>query len=113
MNVELRSPGHTTVAPDVLVSIARLTALKVTGVEAMGKAPIWSRDAHTADGVRLQLENGTVNLDLYLILQRDTNLRQVARDVQDQVARAISEMIGMQPGRINIHIEDIFYPEAV
>jgi uncharacterized alkaline shock family protein YloU len=61
--------------------------------------------------VRLQIVDGVVDLDLYLILEKDTNLRQVARDVQQAVAEAVSKMIGMQPGRINIHIEDIFYPE--
>jgi uncharacterized alkaline shock family protein YloU len=32
--------------------------------------------------------------------------------VQASVARAISEMLGMVAGRINIHIDDIFYPPA-
>jgi uncharacterized alkaline shock family protein YloU len=77
----------------------------------MAKAPLWTRETHTADGVRLQLLDGTVDLDLYLILEKDTSLRQVARDVQDAVSRAVSEMIGMTAGRINVHIEDIFYPE--
>jgi uncharacterized alkaline shock family protein YloU len=112
MTVELRSPGQTTVAPDVLLSIARLTALGVAGVQAMGKAPLWKRETHTADGVRLQIVDGVVDLDLYLILEKDTNLRQVARDVQEAVTLAVSKMIGMQPGHINVHIEDIFFPET-
>jgi uncharacterized alkaline shock family protein YloU len=112
MTVELRSPGQTTVAPDVLLSIARLTALGIPGVVVMGKAPLWTRESHTSDGVRLQIEDGVVDLDLYLILAKDTNLRQVARQVQETVAEAVSKMIGMQPGRINVHIEDIFYPET-
>lgn len=112
MTVELRSPGQTTVAPDVLLAISRLTALKVDGVHAMAKAPVWSRDAQTADGVVLHLDEGTAHIDLHLVLEKDTNLRQVAREVQDAVARAISEMVGMQPGRIDVHIADIFYPET-
>jgi uncharacterized alkaline shock family protein YloU len=112
MTLELRSPGQTTVAPDVLLAIARLTTLSVAGVHAMGKAPGWSKDAHTAEGVRLELDETNVDIDLYLILDNGVNLRQVARDVQDAVSRAVSEMIGMQAGRINVHIEDIFYPET-
>lgn len=111
MSSELRSPGLTTVAPDVLLSIARLTALKIEGVQSMAKAPIWGRDRHAADGVVVQIDGDLVSLDLYLVLNKDTNLRQVARDVQDQVARSIAEMVGMQPGSINVHIEDIYFPD--
>jgi uncharacterized alkaline shock family protein YloU len=50
-----------------------------------------------------------VNLDLYLILCKDVNIREVSRQVQHNVARAISEMVGMQVGRVNIHIDDIDY----
>jgi uncharacterized alkaline shock family protein YloU len=50
-----------------------------------------------------------VNIDLHLILCKDVNIRDVSRQVQHNVARAISEMVGMQVGRVNIHIEDIDY----
>ncbi|MQC26547.1 MAG: Asp23/Gls24 family envelope stress response protein [Chloroflexi bacterium] len=42
--------------------------------------------------------------------QNDVNLRQVSRTIQDDVARALTEMVGMQAGQINIHIEDIDFP---
>jgi uncharacterized alkaline shock family protein YloU len=110
MTTELRSPGQTTVAPDVLLAIARLTTLKIEGVHAMGKAPLWAREFHTGDGVQALIEGGHADLDLFLILDHEVNLRQVGREVQTQVTRAISEMVGMQPGRVNIHIEDIYFP---
>jgi uncharacterized alkaline shock family protein YloU len=31
--------------------------------------------------------------------------------VQKAVSRAISEMVGMEPGKINIHVEDIDFEE--
>ncbi len=112
MSNELRPPGLTTVAPDVLLSIARLTALQVPGVYAMAKTPRRGKDEHATEGVLATIVGDEVDLELHLVLEKDTNLRQVARDVQDQVHRAISEMVGMQPGGINVHIEDIYYPEA-
>jgi uncharacterized alkaline shock family protein YloU len=38
-------------------------------------------------------------------------MREVSRNIQHDVARAISTTVGMQVGRINIHIEDMDYPE--
>ena len=109
---KMRSPGTTTVAPDVLMAIARLTALKVEGVQGMGAAPHEWRSKDREEGVRVSVVDNTVDADVYLVLQKDVNLRQVSHEVQTQVARAISEMVGMQAGRINIHIEDIYYPPA-
>lgn len=112
MTTELRSPGQTTVAPDVLMDIARLTALNVDGVHSMGSGPRWGNRRQADEGVHVHIEEDHIDLDLYLVLKKDVNLRQVGRDVQTVVTRAISEMVGMQPGRINIHIEDIFYPPS-
>jgi uncharacterized alkaline shock family protein YloU len=55
------------------------------------------------------VEDNTVNADLYVILKQDINIREVSRNLQQQVARAIQEMVGMEIGSVNIHIEDIDY----
>jgi len=47
---------------------------------------------------------------LYVILDDDVEIRKVSRQVQFSVARAITETIGMQVGRVNVHIEDINPP---
>lgn len=107
-----RPPGKTTIAPDVLVSIARLTALSVPGVSRLapiisGPGRIFNREA--SEGVIITVENNTVYAEMYVILFRDVNVRDVSRAIQFQVARAISEMVGMEIGKINIHVEDIDY----
>jgi uncharacterized alkaline shock family protein YloU len=109
-----RPPGKTTVSPDVLVSIARLSALGVTGVSRMapitgGVNRLFRKGAN--EGVRIDIVDDTVFADLYLILNKDVNIREVSRNVQSQVARAIQEMVGMDVGQIDIHIEDIDYTE--
>jgi uncharacterized alkaline shock family protein YloU len=63
------------------------------------------------DGVQVEVEDDTVYLDLYVILKSDVNVREVSRTIQQEVTRAISEMVGMQVGKVNIHIEDIDYPQ--
>ncbi len=102
----------TTLAPDVLLTIARMSALSVEGVSHMSPVPVgvdrlFRRGAE--DGVQMSVEDGVVYIELYLVLKDDVNVREVARNVQHQVARAISEMVGMEVGHVNIHIEDIDY----
>ncbi|MEX2143728.1 MAG: Asp23/Gls24 family envelope stress response protein [Anaerolineales bacterium] len=106
----MRNPDTTTVSPEVLHSIARLTALQVAGVHDTSPR---RHGRSTDQGVQIQLHDGVVDIDLYLVLDSDTNLRLVSHEVQSAVARAISEMLGMAAGRINVHIDDIYYPPAV
>jgi len=102
--------GKTTVSPDVLVTIARLSALSVPGVSRMARVTggvnrLFKRGF--GDGVRIEVEDNVVVANLYLILKQQVNIREVSRNVQHQVARALQEMVGMEIGEIAIHIEDI------
>jgi len=65
------------------------------------------------EGVRIEVEEDTVFADIYLVLKEDVNIREVSRNVQQKVVRAIQEMVGMDVGHIDIHIEDIDYEESV
>lgn len=116
MDNHQRPPGKTTIAPDVLITIARLTTLSVPGVSELAIAPgevnLFAKKG-TNQGVRIIVENNTVNADLYVILKRDVNVRDVGRSIQNQVARAISEMVGMDVGKVNVHVEDIDYNSEV
>lgn len=107
-----RAPGKTTIAPGVLVTIARLSALSVDGVSGMASIPSGVNRLlrrGSGEGVEIRVENGSVSVDLYLILERDTYVRDVSKKVQTAVARAIEDMVGMIVKRIDIHIEDINY----
>jgi len=109
---DYRSPGRTTLAPGVLLTIASMSAVSVEGVSRLAPVPggvdrLFRRGTH--DGVQITVEDSIVYIDLYLVLKKDVNVREVSRSVQQQVARAISEMVGMEVGHVNIHIEDIDY----
>jgi uncharacterized alkaline shock family protein YloU len=118
MSESMRPPGQTTIAPDVLVTIARLTTLSVEGVARMAAvSPTgvnkWFKRG-LSEGVDISVENNIVSADLHVILHRNINVRDVSHTIQSQVARAISEMVGMEVGLINIHVEDIDYnPELI
>src|SRR5690349_3601952 len=110
-----RPPGKTTVSPEVLTGIARMAVLSVPGVSRLapvsgGVNRIFRRGAQ--DGVQMVIHDNTVTGDIYLIVKQDVNIREVGRNVQQQVTRAIQEMVGMDVAQIDIHIEDIDYEGA-
>jgi uncharacterized alkaline shock family protein YloU len=108
-----RPPGKTTIAPGVLSTIIRLTALQVEGVSRLAQVPssvntLFSRGRD--DGVEITVEeDGAVYADLHLILSDKANIRETSKEVQEKVSLAISKMVGMEVGSINVHIEDIDY----
>jgi uncharacterized alkaline shock family protein YloU len=106
--------GKITIAPDVLLTIAQLTTLQVEGVSRLSHTPAKVNKLFKhgyGEGVNIEVDNETVNADIYVILKANANLREVSRTIQYEVGRALTDMIGMQIGRIDVHIEDIDYPE--
>jgi uncharacterized alkaline shock family protein YloU len=112
------TPGKTTISIDVILTIARLTTLDVPGVSRMSRVPsrrfksmlLYRQDE---DGLHIEVEDDTVYAEIYVILESDVNIREIGRNIQTAFARAITDMIGMQVGLINVHVEDIDYPQVV
>lgn len=108
--------GTTTIAPEVLLTIARLTTLRVDGVSRLSTVPAGVNrliKRGYGEGVRINITDNTVSADIHVILENDVNIRDISRCIQGDIARAISEMVGMDVGYINIHVDDIDYPEVI
>jgi uncharacterized alkaline shock family protein YloU len=108
------SEGKTTIAPEVLLTIAQLTTLNIEGVSRLshvqtGVNQLLKR-TQKREGVLIEVVDDVVYADIYVVLKSDVNVRDVSHSIQFAVSRAISEMVGMTVGRVNIHIEDIDYP---
>ncbi|MBV6392416.1 MAG: hypothetical protein KPEEDBHJ_01638 [Anaerolineales bacterium] len=102
--------GKTTVSPEVLTAITSLSALEVPGVSRLapvsgGVNRLFRRGI--SDGVRIEAKDNIVSVDLFLILKEGVNIREVSRNVQQNVARSIQEMVGMETGEVNVHVENI------
>jgi len=104
--------GKTTIAQDVLISIARLTTLNVQGVKCTSPF-VNSYDRIVTkpenEGVKVAVKDNLVYVDIFVVLESDVNVRVVSKNIQLNVRRAISDMVGMEVGSINVHICDIAY----
>lgn len=104
--------GRVTIAPEVLVTIARLTTLSTPGVARLSKtwASRLSRvfGRHIASqGVKIEVEDDSVAVDLYIIAEPDMNMLELGHSIQAEVARAINDMVGMHVREVNVHIQDV------
>ena len=112
-----KASGQVTIAPGVLVTIVQLTTQDIPGVHAM--TTNWSRDVsrffggvNVGDGVQIRVHEDDVTIDVYVIVEQNASMLQLARRVQNEVARAVQEMTGMGIQEVNVHITDVYYSPA-
>jgi uncharacterized alkaline shock family protein YloU len=103
-----------TIAPEVLVTIVRLTTLDVPGVHSMSGD--WARDVNrffgdmrVGDGVETRVQGERVSVDLYVVVEPEVNMLELGRRIQAEVTRSIEELLGMDVREVNVHIEDVHY----
>lgn len=98
--------GRITIAPQVLITTARLTTLAVPGVARLVSPPGVGRLLQQ-DGVEVSVTDGEVYVKLYVVTGPDANMLSVGRQIQVEVTRALRDMIGVAVQAVDVHIEDV------
>lgn len=111
MAIESQPAGVVRVARPVLSTIVINTALQIRGVVRMAQgSEQWSRllgREVPRQGVALTVKDNNVSTDLYIVVAAGSDIVAVGNAVQEEVANAIAEMIGMQVHEVNVYIQDI------
>ena len=101
--------GKITIAPEVLETTARLTALAVPGVARL-ISPLGMRRLLQQDGAQVQVIEDSVRVKLYVVTEPDINMLSVGRQIQAEVTRALQDMVGVAVQAVDVHIEDVVRP---
>jgi uncharacterized alkaline shock family protein YloU len=105
------SLGVVRVARQVLSTIVINTAQQTAGVVRMARAGDYRArfigKELPKSGVALTIKDDTVSADLYIVVESGVNIVEVGAAVQEEVASAIEEMIGMQVREVNVYIQDV------
>ncbi len=98
-------PGRIVVAPQVLRDIVRQTVAQIPGVARLAEARVgpWA----LSEGLRLTMADDRVRIDLALVVRPEVRFREVARQVQEEVARAIRDLTGLEVAAVNVLIVDV------
>lgn len=108
--------GEVRIADSVVANIAILAAKETEGVfdtvgnaanEIMTKVGVKS----ASKGVRVEIIDGVVNVDLALIMQYGFNIPNTCKKVQDKVKNSIENMTGLKVDDVNIRISGINIPQ--
>ena len=98
--------GRITIAPEVLETVARLTALAVPGVVRLTTSPGMQR-LLGQDGVKIEVVQDRVRADVYVVTKQNVNMLSIGHQIQHEVARAIHDIVGMEVESVDVHIADV------
>ncbi len=114
----LPEDGSVRIADEVVSTIAGLAAMEIEGVagmsggiaggiaEALGKKNL-------SRGVKVEVGEEEVLIDLYLIVDYGMRIPDIAWNVQDNVKKAVEEMTGLNVLKVNIHVQGVSFPKKV
>lgn len=104
--------GKISIADDVVASIAGIAALEVDGVskltgniskELIGKLG----KKNLAGGVKTEIADGIVRVDLSLELEYGKSVKKVSEEVQLKVKQSVENMTGLHVQAVNVVISGI------
>ena len=111
-----KSFGDVVIADEVLAIIAGIAATEVEGVHSMDGG--WSGDfisklgiKDLARGVKVQVKEGEVKVDLSLNMEYGYAIPKVSDLVQDKVSASINNMTGLTVSEVNIRISGVVNKE--
>lgn len=107
-----KSFGDVVIANEVLAIIAGIAATEVEGVHSMDGG--WSGQfisklgiKDLARGVKVQVREGEVKVDLSLNMEYGYAIPKVSDLVQDKVSASINNMTGLNVSEVNIRISGV------
>ncbi|KNY07734.1 Asp23/Gls24 family envelope stress response protein [Microbacterium sp. GCS4] len=112
------STGATIIEDGVVAKIAGIAAREVPGVHALGggaaRAVGAIRDALNStdltQGVRVEVGETQVAVDVTIVAEYPASLQKVAEDVRTAISLAMSEYVGKAAVEVNVTINDVHIP---
>lgn len=109
------SLGAVVIAPQVITTVVRQVAGATPGVARLstslsGRMTRVLRGSRSASGVDVQVEDGAVTIEVYIVAMPNTPLLPLGQTLQHDIHRAISDVVGMPVRAVNVHFADVQDP---
>ena len=116
VNVEIAS--NLTISEDVIGIIAGLAAAEVEGVSGMtlglvdGINQILGSNKKYSKGVKIELDNNEVIIDLFVIVKYGVKIPDVAFSIQNSVKNSVESMTGLKVRAVNINVQGVTFDKS-
>ncbi|MGK9147609.1 Asp23/Gls24 family envelope stress response protein [Plantibacter flavus] len=112
-------PGTTTVQDSVVGKVIGLSASRVSGVYALGDVTTRAigvlrevlGQADLSQGVSVTNDDGTISVQAVIVVEYPHPVQEVAAEVRSEIANAITVLLGMTIGEIDVTVNDVHVTE--
>jgi len=104
--------GTLKISEEVVAIIAGIAAMEVPGVAGMsggiagGIAEMLGRK-NLSKGVKVEVGDKEAAIDLYIIVEYGTKIKELGEKIQDNVKRSIETMTGLEVVEVNVNIQGV------
>ncbi len=111
-----RRLGRIEMAPQAIAAIAGEAVLRCYGVVGMASKNLMGGLADLLQperwgrGVDVQVRDGQIVVDLYVIVQYGTRISEVAHSVMSSVKYALEQALGIPIAEVNVHVQGLRIP---
>jgi len=96
---------------EVLEKMAEMAAKEVEGVIGLSKKAIDLKGAvknkNAFKGVKAESVNGAIKLNVYICVGKNTHVKEVAENVQQNIKDKIQTMTGTAVTQVNVNVADV------
>jgi uncharacterized alkaline shock family protein YloU len=111
-----KSLGRIEISPHAIATIAGDAVLKCYGVVGMASKNLIGGLADLLQperwqkGIEVRVRDGTVVVDLYVVIQYGTRISEVAHGVMNGVKYALEQSLGIPVAEVNVHVQGLRLP---
>ena len=112
---EVEEIGNIKICVDVVSTIAGIAASEIKGVAGMyssfanGIAEKFGAKKNQTKGVKVEMEDDAVSIDLYIVVKYGIKIPELAWEIQESVKNNVETMTGLNVEKVNIHIEGVSF----
>lgn len=100
--------GSLKIAESVIEKIAQLVIEEIDGVYSMAPSPTkpkeWLLHSQKGRSIRLKMEGGVAQIDVYVTLKNGYRIREVAEQIQSYVKDAVQNMASITVAKVNVFV---------
>lgn len=101
------------VSNDVIAVISGVAVSEVQGVSSMsggfagGITEVLSGKKNLAKGIKVDINEKDVKIDINIIVDYGTRIPDVAFEIQNRVKKAVESMTGLNVEEVNVHVQGV------
>jgi uncharacterized alkaline shock family protein YloU len=109
-----QSLGIVNIAPNAVAMVAGIAAMQCFGVVGMasrniqdGISELLTGRDNLTKGIEIIIEEDVVAVDLYIVVEYGVRIKEVARNVIQNVKYAIENQLGLQIAQVNVIVQGV------